>query len=129
MPSSSDTRASSAPVVIAIHDPNDMPPAQIGRSGNRSLDKRECRAKIVFLPRPRIERAGAAADASEVEAQRGDADARHRLRRLIQRLGVHRAAMQRVRVAKHSHRARLALRQVEQRLERAGRARDLTQKV
>ena len=35
--------------------------------------------------------------------------------------------MQRVRVTEHRHRARLALRHVEQRFERARRARDLTQ--
>ena len=129
MPSSSDTRASSAPAVIAIHDPNDMPAAQIGRSGKRSLTNVDRGLEVFLLAGARVERAGAAADAPEVEAQRGHADARHRLGRLIQRLGVHGPAMQRMRVAEHGHRARLALRHVEQRFERAGRARDLTQKV
>jgi hypothetical protein len=34
-----------------------------------------------------------------------------------------------MRMAKHRHRTRFAVRQVEQRFERAGRARNLTQKV
>jgi hypothetical protein len=37
--------------------------------------------------------------------------------------------MQRMRMAEHRDRARVSLRHIEQRFERAGRARDLTQKV
>ena len=76
MPSSSETRGSSAPTVSAIHEPNDMPAAQIGRSGKRSCDERERGAKVLHLARAGVERAGAAADAAEIEAQRRDADAR-----------------------------------------------------
>ncbi len=92
-------------------------------------DEVDRRLEVLFLAGARIERSGAAADAPEIEAQRGDADARHRLGRLIQRLRVHGAAMQRMRMAEHRDGTRLALGHVEQRFERAGRARNLTQKV
>src|SRR6188472_2502007 len=52
MPSSSETRASSAPVVIAIHEPNDIPAAQIGRSGYRSCRKSMAERKSSFSPGP-----------------------------------------------------------------------------
>ena len=52
MASSSDTRGSSAPVVMAIHDPNDIPAAQTGRSGKRSLTKSIAALKSSFSPGP-----------------------------------------------------------------------------
>ena len=124
MPSSSDTRGSSAPTVRAIHEPNDMPAAQSGRPGKRSLAKSSARAEVVLSRRGRrrtCRRCGPTPrklKRSTATPMRGQ-----RLGRLIDRLGVHRAAVQRMRMAAHGDRARLALRQVEQRFERAGRAR------
>ena len=53
----------------------------------------ERRAEVVHLAAALVERAGARADAAEVEAQHRAADPRQRLRRLIHRLRVHRAAV------------------------------------
>ena len=64
-------------------------------------------AEVVLLAAPVVERAGAAADAAEVEAQHRAADARQRLGGLIHHLGVHRAAVLRMRMREHDGRARL----------------------
>src|SRR5262249_16129366 len=48
-----------------------------------------------------VERSGAAADAAEIESQHGAADSREALRALEHGLGVHRAALLRMRVRKH----------------------------
>src|SRR6185436_17859421 len=52
MPSSSDTRASSAPAIIAIHDPNDIPAAHTGTSGKRSFMNEIAALKSSFSPGP-----------------------------------------------------------------------------
>jgi hypothetical protein len=93
------------------------------------VHERDGGAKVRLFARAGIKRAGTSADATKIETQRGHPDAGRRLGGLIQRLGVHRAAMQRMRVAEHRHRARLATWHVEQRFERARRARNLTQHV
>ena len=67
------------------------------REAGEALRGRNRRAawKSSFSPGPASNVARAAADAAEIEAQRRDADARHRLGRLIHRLGVHRPAVRR----------------------------------
>src|SRR4029453_2620734 len=86
-------------------------------------------AVVVHLAGPAIVRPGAAADAAEVEPQHRDADPRERLRRLIHDLRMHRPAVERVRMAGGGGGGGLADRKIEQRLERPGRAGDLTQRL
>ena len=99
--------------------------------------------KSSFSPIAVVEAPGARADAAEVEAQHGAADPRQRLRRLIDHLGVHRAAELRMRMREDDRRAEtvglaaldqplrvdaaIRRRLVEQRLEWTGRTGDLTQ--
>ena len=75
-----------------------MPAAQSGSAGIARGHEVERGAEVVHLAAPVVERARARADAAEVEAQHGAADARQRLRRLVHRLRVHRAAVLRMRM-------------------------------
>src|SRR6185503_9139946 len=89
----------------------------------------EAGAKIVRLARAIVEAAGARTDAAEIEAKHGAADAIQGLGGLIDDLGVHRAALLRVRMREDdggAHRGR-GSRLVEQRFEPADRPPDLTQ--
>ena len=99
------------------------PPRSAGRESARCTNAMAAR-KSSFSPGPESNVPALRPTPLKVEAQGRHADARHRLGRLIQRLGVHRAAVQRMRMAEHGHRARLALGQIEQRFERARRARE-----
>ena len=96
-------------------------PERAARDSARAM-KSSAGAKVVHLAAAVVERPGAAADAAEVEAQHGAADARQRLRRLIHRLGVHRAAVLRVRMREHDGRARRRRRARRAGLERRRRA-------
>ena len=100
-----DTRGSAAAAVSATHEPNDMPAAQSGAPGYRSLMKSSAALKSSCSPTPCVERAGAQSDAAEVEAQHGAADPRQRFGRLVHDLRVHRPAIQRVRMREDDGRA------------------------
>ena len=83
-------------------------------------------AVVVDLAAPFVPRAGAAADAAEVEAQHGAADAGQRLGRLKHDLGVHRAALRRQRMSEHDGGPGRSLGQIHQDFERPGWAGNFT---
>ena len=101
-------------------------------------------AKVVHLAKTVAEAAGAGAGAAEVEAQHRAADAAERLRGLIDDLGVHRAAVLRMRMREDDGRAHAARmpgfeqsvgadaaavgRLVEQRFETSRRSGEFTQR-
>ena len=101
-------------------------------------------AEVVLFARAVVERSLAGTGAAEVEPQHGAADPAQRLRRLIHDLRVHRPALRRQRVGEHDGGAQAAgmsladaavvtdaagrRRFLEQRLEPAGRSRDLTRR-
>ena len=91
--------------------------------------KSSAAAKSSFSPWPSSNVPALRPTPRKLKRSTAHADARQRLRRLIHRLGVHRAAVLRVRMREHRHGARRAVRQVEQRFERPDRARDLSNHV
>mgnify|MGYP003694393859 CR=1 FL=1 len=108
MPMSVETRGSSAPTVSATHAPNDMPAAQSGAPGYCACMKSSAARKSSMLAGPVAELSRAGAGAAEVEAQHRAADPAERLRRLVDDLRVHRAAVLGLRVREDDRGAQAA---------------------
>ena len=106
MPTSVVTRVSSAPTVIATHEPNDTPAAQSGTPGNLRRHEVEAGAEVGQLALAPGELAVAHADAAEIESQHRASQPAERLGRLEHDLRVHRPAVLRVRVRQDDRRGR-----------------------
>ena len=81
----------------------------------------ECRSGVGKLARAVVEFALAAADAAEVEAQRGEVALLEHVKEVVDDLVVHRAAELRVRVQNDGNRRALFLRRLIATLKAAGR--------